>query len=352
MIVRPPEVQAIRLNPSTGLPEMNPDRYRVQTWKQGCVKNEVQSIAALATGEDTVQVAAEKGLSGDFEVVGFNSWHLGAYRALLYLGGGTNKRFMNVPIHVDFLAATAQLPFYIPFPLLIEARSGLNVQFTNLCGITNKIRFVAQGRRFLDYLPGERERLLAAHFTRREWPFWLGLDSTTVTLSANQVGGGGLLSVPSDGDLEAEYLFVKAQGPYRLTLYSNQSNTRPIMIGGGTPTVGTYESAAASSTCLYAYRLSGFTGIFKRQDKLNAVFDDLSGLSNTVEMALVGRICDYPEGADLPPVPLPPTATAIAGTIPQPIQGLGAFNPHFHPAAALTPPTRLAPPVERRPWFS
>lgn len=300
MIIRPNAIDAIRLNPRTGLPEVNPLRDVTRSWAQGTQRNVRQSIAASATADDTIEVAAERGLTGDFEVTHFTTDQSAAYRVELYVSGGTDKRLTSVPIHVDLLCGTAQFPFYAPSSLFLEARNNLNIKFTNIsANITNQIRFVAHGRRFLDYEAAiSKKELIRQFYGRNEHPYWLGLDDTTVALTASQTGVRRLMSVPGDADFEAEYLVAKSTGPFRIMIREGSGNSRPIISASGA-TTGVPNSHICG-TALAPYRFSPDTAYFKRLTKIEVTLDDLSAAANTVELALVGRLLYYPESTDRP----------------------------------------------------
>lgn len=344
MLVRPMPVEAVRLNPRTGLPEINTTRGKVQSWAQGTQQNAGVSIDSNGTASDAIVVQPEKGLSGDFEVVAFTSDSQGNYRVELYVGGGTNKRLMNVPIHVDLIAGAAGLPFYLPAPLFVEARNAISIRYTNLVAITNRVRFVAHGRRFLDYASDlERKQVLQRAFARQEVPFWLGLNDTSVTLTSSQTNVRRLMSVPSDGDFEAEYLVARSQGPVRVFLRESSSG-RPIMAGGGS-TLGVQGSHVLGNA-LYPYRFPNGAAFFKRQTEVEVYLDDLSAASNAVEIALVGRLLDYPEARDREPVPEPPSAVAVAAS--RPIANSASFARTVVPVE----PKLTVSPLERKKWWS
>ena len=148
---------------------------------------------------------AERGLTGDFEITHFTSDHLGPYRVEFYVSGGTDKKLQNAPIHIDMVAGSAQSPFYLPVSIFLEARNRLHIKFTNLsASTTNQVRFVAHGRRFLDYENAIKDKEIFRQFYgRNEHAFWLNLDDTSVALTADQTNVRRLLSVPGDDDFEA-----------------------------------------------------------------------------------------------------------------------------------------------------
>jgi len=300
MIVQPSRIDTVRANPITGEPEINPDRWKAQGWSQGTQANARVSLAASGTGEDNITIQPEDGtIGGDFEASHLTYDTLAAFRAELYVGGGTNKRFMNVPIHCDLLMGAGMLPLYFPVPMFIECRNALNIKFTNLAQTltTNLVRVVAHGRRYLNYeSEAERKRLLARAFARREWPFWLGLDNTSVTLAADATGNRQQMTMSSDGDLEAEYLLVKTQSPVRIILQT--ASGRPFVRGGSAAATTGVQGSHITGCGIFAYRFS--TPILvERTTIMEAYLDNLVDATNTVEMALVGRCLDYPRGRQL-----------------------------------------------------
>lgn len=294
MIVRPQPVEALRVGPAGRL-ELNPDRRLVQAWVQGTSQNERLTIAALGVGRDAILVQAQDALSGDFLLNRFTSDHLGGYRVQLYRQGSMPMAFMNVPVRIEFLTGFSDEPFYPSVPIYCEARSGLQVEFTNLTtGIANQIRFKAHGERYFCKDPDDVARLRLERFDPRQRPFWLGPDNTTITLTGAQANAHANVTVPSDGDFESEGFWVHATGPFLLKI-STSLGGAPLMNGGGTNQVLVYSDHFGGGR--YFYRWPTGTAYFKRMTVLDLEITNFLATTNTIELVQVGRLLDYPEGS-------------------------------------------------------
>ena len=349
MIVRPDSINALRINPRTGLPEINPLRDVSRSWAQGTQRSARVSLASSAVGEDTIEVQAERGLTGDFEVTHFTSDQLAAFRAELYVSGGTDKRLMNAPVHVDLLCGTARAPLYFPVSLFLEARNNIQIRLTNLAAnLTNQVRFIAHGRRFLDYENAINRKELMRQFSgRNEHVFWLTLDDTSAALTADQTGQRFLMSVPGDADFEAEYLLARSTGPFRVTIREGSGNSRPIVSGGAVTGV---PGSHVCGTALNPYKFTGDSAYFKRQTKVEVVLDDLSGAANTVEICFVGRLLYYTESPDSSQIVDP------GAQFEQRLQYTGAVVPFVAPVATSSQaPQGASQPrylPKGRPWWA
>lgn len=342
MIVRPNVIDAVRLNDRTRMGEINPVRDVVRPWAQGTDLNSQVSLAAAGTGQDSITAQPEKGTTGDLEIVEFTSDHTCPYRAFMYVGGGTDKALMNVPIHVDMLCGMGAFPLYLPTSLFMEAKAALTIQYTNLgASTTNLVRLSAKGRRFLDYdWAMQKKELIRQFYGRNEQPFFLGLDKTSITLTSNQQGVRALLTVPGDADFEAEYLCLVSQGPVRIRI-NESTSSRPILTGGGggaSASQNGVQSTQIAGSAINPCRYFPTTGYWKRQTQIEVFFDNLLvGASNVVEMCFVGRLLYYPESPDRPQIAVAPS---VAGGVPVPPQNgsqlpYGSGQPRYPP---YTPP--------------
>ena len=348
MIVRPDHINALRLNPRTGLPEINPLRDVSRSWAQGTQRAARVALSANAVGEDTIEVQAERGLTGDFEITHFTSDQLAAFRAELYVSGATDKKLMNAPVHVDLLCGSAKYPLYFPTSLFLESRNNIQIRFTNLAATltTNQVRFIAHGRRFLDYENAiSRKELMRQFYGRNEHVFWLTLDDTSAALTADQTGQRFLMSVPGDADFEAEFLLARSTGPFRVTINEGSGAGRPIVSGGA---VAGVPSSHVCGTALHPYKFTGDNAYFKRQTKVQVLLDDLSGAANTVEICFVGRLLYYPESPDRAQVVDP------GAQLEQRLQATGAVVPFVNPMATSSqaPQGASQPRYLKGPWWA
>lgn len=310
MIVRPAPVDAVVRGP-TGRLEINADRMLVQSWVQGTTGNERVSMAANGQATDTIAVTQEDELSGDALFTQFTSDHQGPYRVEIERGGSQPAAFMNNPVRVEFVTGFSDFPLYFPTPIYVESASNLRIRFTNLAAsTTNRVRFKAHGERYFTTSRERLQRLRVERFDPRQRPFWLTLDDVSASLTANQANQNFLMTVPSDGDFEAEFLWVRATGPFSISIATNQGG-RPIMNGGGRSTVLVYDEAFGGG--VYPYRFPAGTAFFQRQSVLSVTLTNLmANVANVVEVCLVGRLLDYPRG-NLPPISAPaPTAAVLA----------------------------------------
>ena len=298
MLDRPQIVPAVIRSPASRLLEMNPLRRYVRSWVQGTDRASRIALDGAVSADDSIKVDAEEGLTGDFEVTHFTSDHLGPYRLEIYVGGGTNQKLMDVPIHVDLICGTAEEPFYLPSSIFLEANTVMNVKITNLATtITNQVRLKAHGRRFLKYAAFMNQRQLAEQFFGRgSYPYFAGLNDTSITLTASQLNVSGVITIPSAADLEAEYLVGKTQGLVRLRIQESKTGS-PIAIGGGRGSLleQGVESSHIIGNARKPYRFTPDPAFLARGNRVETVWDDISAASNRVELALVGRLLPFPD---------------------------------------------------------
>lgn len=305
MIVRPQPVAALRAGPADR-PEINPYRYLVQSWIQGTTLNEQMTVAASGQQRDSIQVQSQNDLDGDFLVTRFTSDHTVPYRMQVFRTGGLPQAFMNVPIRVEFVCGYADDPDRVPVPIYVPGREGLEVYVQNLDNtLEGKIRWKAHGERYFTRNAAELAQVRADRYDPRQRPFWLGLDDTTVTLSSGQTQVHRSATVPSDGDFEAEGMWIRSTGPCFIRIAENLGG-RPIMTGGGRNQVAVYSEHFGGGS--YFYRFPAGPAFFTRFSVLDVQFDNDMEATNTVEIALVGRLLAYPPGNASPAQYLAPPA--------------------------------------------
>lgn len=302
MLARPMPFDALQIAPGNRGLEVNPERGQLQWWAQGTEKLSRIPVAGGATAEDVFYIKADKNGGGDFNPVFMSQYSLGSCRLLLEATGGINKRFTNGFVNMDFIASPAgAFPCFFSTPLWLEAKTGLKVQVQQIsASVANKVELVLHGRRLVDVTPEQREAILSKAYLRSEWPIWLGLDDVIVALTASQVGFRTNITVPADGDVEAEYLLVKSTGPVRIQITDQNSN--PLLYGGGPVAAGGanpngVRGIHVAGSAVFPYRMP-MGGFLDRQTVLNVILEDLSGATNNVELCIVGRCLAYPEGKD------------------------------------------------------
>lgn len=293
MIVKPAPIQAIRVG-ANGRRELNPDRELAQAWVQGTTRQSRVTVPASGQRSDAILVQAAGRLVGDFLLTRFTSDHLGPYRVSIQRQGSEPQAFMNVPVRVEFVTGFADDPLYFPTPIYCECRSGLEVEFTNLSTeIENKIRFMGHGERYFAKNQQDLDALRLAKFDPRQRPFWLGMDDVAITLTASAANVHRNMTVPSDGDFESEGFWVRATGPFSLTI-AEALGGRPVMNGGGQNQI-LVESQQFNGG-VYFYRWAAGPAYFKRLTTLDITLTNGLAAENVVEIVQVGRLLDYPEG--------------------------------------------------------
>lgn len=309
MIVRPAPVEAVVRGPSGRL-EINPRRYLTQAWTQGTSTNERVSLAASASARDTIAVNQEDNLSGDCLFTQFTSDAQGPYRVEIERGGSQPMAFMNQPVRVEYVTGFSDFPLYFPTPIYVEAASSLRIMFTNLAQeSTNRVRFKASGERYFCSSEADLQALRTERFDPRQRPFWLALDDVAVTLTAAQSNQGYLMTVPSDGDFECEFMWVRSTGPCSISIATNLGG-RPIMNGGGRSTFLVYNEHFGGG--VYPFRFPAGPAFFPRMSALGVtITNQLANVSNTVEVVMVGRLLDYPQGTPVS-FAAPPATQAVS----------------------------------------
>lgn len=315
MIQEPAHTPALRTSP-TGRREINPARFRVQSWWQGTTPAGRLTVPAGQNRPTTIIVSQEDFLSGDALFERFTADVLGPARVEFERVGGAAMKFMNQPVPILFLTGSADKPFFLPTPIYVPALTGLNLTvYSDTQSLDNKVRIVAHGQRFFARNEQELDALRVEQYDPRERPYWLMLDVANITLTAGESNNHQNMTVPSDGDFEANGVWISADGPCSIRIAKNL-NGSPIGTGGGQNQVTLYFEHLSGGS--YWYEFPADPAFFARQSVLDVQLDNgMSDVENNVQVCLTGRLLDYPRGdAGTAPTALPALVAPAPGRAP------------------------------------
>jgi len=163
--------------------------------------------------------------SGSPEIFAIVSTQTGDF-LITILDGGDRYQWMNRPIHNLTISGNGQRPYYLPLTYPVDTRGGtrsISVQFTDISGAPNAIRFALRGRRFLQKQANADIQELwmrrAEHMDRSR-PFFLTPDENLLAVAPG-ASVDFTLRAPSDAPLDLLKLTaatVPAATPFELSL--------------------------------------------------------------------------------------------------------------------------------------
>jgi len=145
--------------------------------------------------------------TGHGEIFALVSEHTGAYEVTI-TDQGRKYQLMDRPIHADTICGSAAQPFILPLTYFVSVREGtrqLSLNFTDLSGAPNDIRFAMLGRRWLHReAPADVLETFHQRFAQLDRSL-LYFTTTKDPLAAVAPGGAGTefqVIAPSDAPLE------------------------------------------------------------------------------------------------------------------------------------------------------
>lgn len=160
---------------------------------------------------------------------------------------GLQMRLMNRPLRASTFTGTRQIPYKLPFPLILDGKQEIQFCALDQSGAPNTVRFFATNVRLSDYSPSVQYVRDSEINFRKYIPFWYTTDAA-VTIPQNATTTA-TITISEDSD----YLLR------RITLTSN-----PAFLGGAFPAfeVQIQNLSATQSwmnTRIYAPALCGET---------------------------------------------------------------------------------------------
>lgn len=209
---------------------------------------------------------------------------------------GTNRFLMNREVHIDTVVsglsgAGGQRPFIWPesyFFNVEDAGRAMIVQFRDLSGEDNNIRFGLEGRRFYTKeSPPDIYAKMYEYFGRKERTniYFLTTDNTVLLPSAGApTETVAYARVTDEADFEVFKIDCVSDGPFEWTI--RDTGTGRILSNGFHS--NTMRTGVAEYPYIFVEPL-----LVERNYQLQFNFRNMSGVPNNVYMTLVGRRLYY-----------------------------------------------------------
>lgn len=207
---------------------------------------------------------------------------------------GTNRFLMNREIHIDTIVSGlsgtgGQRPFIWPesyFFNVEDAGRAMIVQFRDLSGDTNDIRFMLEGRRFYTKeAPPEIYQKMYEYFGRKERTnvYFLTTDQE-VNLPAATTDTAAFARVTDEADYEVFKIASVSDGPFEWTI--RDTGTGRILSNDFH--TNTMRTGTAEFPFIFVEPL-----LVERNYQLQINFRNLSGVPNRVFFTMIGRRLYY-----------------------------------------------------------
>jgi len=267
------------------------------------------TVPANARNRTSIVPQADQGGAGDVEFYQWWSASTGQYAVMLTNLAMGGIKLMNQPVESSLIFGNGpQLPGKLLQPVFVAATDALDVELTDLSGLSNDVRLVAHGCQIVDpmnTLGVTQQQVRAAMYNPNVVPYWLTFDSgSQVTVAGSASGTEFTMTIPSNGDFNSWSLVGRTTAPTALTVEIFEGNRRrlmngPIRFDQCMSTTGQTASLNAASIPF----VWNFSHTFERKTQLVFRFTDTSASPQVISCALWGQIVYYDQS--------PPSLTAI-----------------------------------------
>ncbi len=198
------------------------------------------------------------------------------------------RELMNRPIHIRAIAGTAQQPALIYEPLFVKSRETIYVQLQKLTGGTASIFFYMPGLLYdpQSAIPNQKEIedyvKKRTEFRKYVYPYWQTTE-TDVVLTSNSTNNE--FDIMMGENFEAFNITAVSTGNFAFKLTDVRSG-QELMNGKVTQTNGMGNAQNPFKFNASYLILAG--------TRLRYSFDDLSGSTNTIYIAMQGRRINAP----------------------------------------------------------
>ena len=252
------------------------------------------TITTLGAGGTSAPITMPVDTQGHFEAFYAVADRTGPCTITIF-DPGTSRYLMNREIHIDTIVSGisgngGQRPFIWPesyFMNVEDAGRALVVQFRDLSGSTNNVRFMLEGRRFYTKeAPPEVYQKMYEYFGRKERTnvYFLTTDQAVTLPASSTTVTNGYCRVTDEADFEIYKICAVSQGPFEYTLRDTSSGR----ILSNDYTSNTMRTGNAEYPFIFPEPI-----LIERNYQLQFDFRNLSGASNAVYITLIGRRLYY-----------------------------------------------------------
>lgn len=169
------------------------DRRKLMEIPYFLMTNPTQNIVALPANGSVAGVMCNVSSEGPAEVIAHASQSTGQYTVVMRIrDGAENRQITNAPIHNLLIAGNNLLPYRLPESLLVDEMRGIEMDFADISGAPNNVRFVHHAVRYLEIMDDPKAERLRVRMRRRQhlsFPFYYGFEGVGYArLAAGAVG--------------------------------------------------------------------------------------------------------------------------------------------------------------------
>jgi len=178
------------------------DRRKLMEVPYFLMTNPTQNIVQLPANGSVAGVMCNVSSDGPAEVIAHSAESTGEYTVVMRIRDGVESRqICNAPIHNLLIAGNNLTPYRLPESLLIDEMRGLEIDFADLSGSTNNVRFVSQAVRYLEIMDDPKAERLRVRMRRRQhlsYPYYYGFEGVGHARLAAGAAGNFPISIGED----------------------------------------------------------------------------------------------------------------------------------------------------------
>lgn len=169
------------------------DRRKLMEVPYFLMTNPTQNIVALPANGSVAGIMCNVSSDGPAEVLAHASEATGEYTVVMRIrDGAENRQICNAPIHNLLIAGNNLMPYRLPESLLVDEMRGIEMDFADLSGSPNNVRFVSHAVRYLEIMDDPKAERLRTRMRRRQhlsFPYYYGFEGVGYArLAAGAVG--------------------------------------------------------------------------------------------------------------------------------------------------------------------
>jgi len=178
------------------------DRRKLMTIPYFLLTNPTQNIVALPASGSVGGVMCNVSSEGPAEILAHAYESTGDFTVFMRIMDGVdNREICNAPIHCRLIAGNNLQPYRLPESLLVDEMRGIEIDFADLSGAPNNVRFVSHGVRYLEIMDDPKAERLRVRMRRRQhlsFPYYYGFEGVGYARLAAGATGNYPITIGED----------------------------------------------------------------------------------------------------------------------------------------------------------
>lgn len=178
------------------------DRRKLMEIPYFLMTNQTQNIVAIPANGSVAAVCCNVSSDGPAEVLAHASESTGQYTVVMRIRDGVDTRqITNGPIHNLLIAGNNLMPYRLAESLLVDEARGIEMDFADISGAPNNVRFVSHAVRYLEIMDDPKAERLRVRMRRRQhlsFPFYYGFEGVGYAQLATGATGNYPITIGSD----------------------------------------------------------------------------------------------------------------------------------------------------------